>query len=102
MTLKSLISTCGITLVLVGCGAGPQPEAKDEMNLAFENAKVTRAIYDSSGGDYQKVSEADKKKLIDLYKSDEGARKVFESIKNPPAGLGGSAPLPPGAQKPGN
>lgn len=93
MTCKQAISVLIIAFALVGCGAGPQPTADAEINKATDNAKVVRAIYDAAGGDFEKVPDGDKKKLIEIYKDEAGAKKAFDLIKNPPGGLPGAPPM---------
>lgn len=89
MTFRQLISVTAIAAILAGCGAGPQPYADDQIKVATDNAKVIRGIYDANNGNYDSVSEADKKKLVDILKSDKAAREAFDKIKNPPGGMGG-------------
>jgi hypothetical protein len=100
MTFKVMILTFAAALSIGGCSAGPQPLAKEEMQKSFDNAKVVRGIYDANGGNYETLSEGDKKTLIDIYKSDEGVKKAFEAMKNPPGGMG-SSPMPGGPQQQG-
>lgn len=100
MTIKAVILTILATYSIVGCGAGPQPLAKEEMQKSFDNAKVVKGIFDANGGNYETVSEGDKKTLIEIYRSEDGIKKAFEAMKNPPGGSG-SAPLPGGPQQQG-
>ncbi|MBS1704099.1 MAG: hypothetical protein JST12_20720 [Armatimonadetes bacterium] len=93
MTFKQLFTGISIAFVLAGCSAGPQEVAKADIQKATDNAKVVRSIYDKAQGKFDNVDEADKKKLVEIYKSEEGARKAFDLITNPPGGLPG-APAP--------
>ncbi len=97
MTCKQAFSILFFAIALVGCSSGPQDVAKADIEHATDNAKVVRGIYDAAGGDYDKVSEGDKKKLAEIYKSDDAARKAFELIKNPPGGMPSGAPAAPNA-----
>jgi hypothetical protein len=90
MTFRQLISVTAIAAILAGCGAGPQAYDDSKIKNATDNAKVIRGIYDANGGNYDSVPEADKKKLIDILKSDKAAREAFDKIKNPPGGMGGA------------
>ena len=84
MTLKFTVLAISLTAILTGCGSGPQPMATQEMQQSFDNAIVVKQIYDASGGDFDKVPEADKKKLIERFKNEDGAKKAFAAIKNGP------------------
>lgn len=95
MTCKQAFSILFVAIALVGCGAGTQDVAKADIEHATDNAKVVRSIYDAAGGDYDKVPEGDKKKLAEIYKSDDAARKAFDLIKNPPGGMPSGAPTAP-------
>ena len=98
MTLKYLISILAVASTLVGCSSGPQNFASGEIEHATDNAKVVREIYVSSKGDITKVSPTDKAKLLEILKSEEGIKKSFRLMKNPPIGGGGAPPIPPQAQ----
>ncbi len=100
MTIKAVVLTILATCSIVGCGTGPQPLAKEEMQKSFDNAKVVKGIFDANGGNYETVSEGDKKTLLEIYKSEDGIKKAFEAMRNPPGGSG-SAPLPGGPQQQG-
>lgn len=97
MTLKQLFTGLAITsafaLLLGGCSAGPQPVDTDVVQKNADANTRVKSIYDAAGGDFDKVPDGDKKFLIDRYKNEEGARKAFDLIKNPPGGLPG-APSP--------
>lgn len=94
MTLKHPFPILAVASILVGCSTGAQPYATGEIAQATDNAKIVRGIYDSNKGEYDKVSATDKAKLIEIYKSDAGARKAFDLIKHPPGGMGGSSNPP--------
>ena len=96
MTLKLTILALSLTAFLTGCGAGPQPMATQEMKQSLDNAVVVRQIYDASGGDFDKVPESDKKKLIERFKNEDGAKKAFAAIKNGPNS--GPPAAPPASQ----
>ena len=95
MSTKLFISFLALACVLVGCSSGPQPLAQDEMKDAAQQNAMVRGIFDANGGDYDKVSAADKQKLVTRFKTDASARDAFEKIKHPPGGMGGGgAPIP--------
>ncbi len=98
-TFKHTLLISFIAAVLAGCGAGPQPMATADMNKSFEANTKVRAIFDAAGGDFEKVSESDKKFLVERFKSEEKAKEAFEAIKHPPGGMPGApgAPGGPGA-----
>ncbi len=98
MKLKHLISLLGVATILVGCSSGPQEFATSDIKQATDNAKVVKGIFDSSKGDINKVSPADKAKLLDILKSEQAIKTSFEKMKNPSLGSGGGAPTPPPAQ----
>ena len=95
MKIRSLINICFAGIVLAGCGASGQEIDKDASAKSVSNAQMARQIFDAAGGNFESVSEADKAKLKEAYNGDEGVKKLWESMKNPP--IGGSAPQPPGA-----
>lgn len=92
------IAAATLAIFVVGCGAGPQPLADNENKKSYENAKVARSIFDANGGDYDKVSAADKKKLIDMYGDEKAITILWSGMKNPPMGGGANsgAPAPAG------
>lgn len=97
--MKNVISNLLLVLVLVaaialgGCSSGPQPIDQDFVKKSTENAKSLRSVFDAAGGDYTKIPESEKTKLIELYQSEDNLKKVWETMKNPPIG---GAPVPGG------
>lgn len=92
MTIKQLLTATVLSSILIGCGAGPQPVDTDTVQKNTDANKRVRSIFDASGGDFDKVPEADKKFLIERFKTEKEAREGFELIKHPPNGLPSSAP----------
>lgn len=102
MKIRTLIYTCFAGIVVAGCGASGQEIDKEASAKAVDNAKTARSIFDAAGGKYEAVSEADKEKLKAAYNGEEGVKKLWDSMTNPPIGVGGAgtgAPLPAAAGK---
>ena len=82
--------------VATGCGAGPQPIDESAVKADTDKAVRARAIFNSSGGDYTKITAGEKAELAKLYGSEANAEKVWALMKNPPNGSGSPAPtIPP-------
>lgn len=84
MTSKIFVLALAVVSILSGCGAGPQPLAQAEMKESLDSALVVRQLYDASEGDFDKVPADGKKKLIERFKSEDGAKKAFAAIKSGP------------------
>jgi hypothetical protein len=87
-------------LTVTGCGAGPQEVDQNYVKQSTDNAKLARSIFDANQGKWDAVSPDDKKKLSDAYGSETAAKKVWDTMANPPMGGGppasAGAPLPTG------
>lgn len=86
------------SIFIIGCGAGPQALATDEIQKSTDKAQTARQIFNTAEGDFAKVSEGDKKKLMDLYGDQKSIDIVWSGMKNPPIGGGpqSGAPMPTG------
>ena len=87
MTIKQVLTVTVLTSILAGCGAGPQSVDTEVTQKNTDANKRVRAIFDASGGDFDKVPDTDKKFLIERFKTEKDAREGFELIKHPPGGL---------------
>ncbi len=96
MKIRALIYTLFAGIIVAGCGASGQEIDKEASAKAVDNAKMARSIFDAAGGKYEAVSEPDKEKLKAAYNGEEGVKKLWESMTNPPigGGAGSGAPLP--------
>ncbi len=98
MKLSVVLSVIFASVLLFGCGSSVQEIDKDASAKAVNNAQMARQIFNAAGGKFDAVSEADKAKLKEAYGGDEGVKKLWDSMTNPP--IGGGAPTPPGAPAP--
>lgn len=86
-------------VALVGCGDDNNLNP-DATIMSVETAKEARKLFERYNGDYQAMSESDKKAYLDLFKGDQArADKTWEIMSSPPPGSapGGS---PTGTQVP--
>lgn len=78
------------SVVLSGCGSsGPDTQVETER---VDNAKQMRSIFDSAGGDYDKLSPEDKTKFVKIFGGDEAkAKHSWDAMKNGPSMPAGAA-----------
>jgi hypothetical protein len=97
--MKYILLGLGLACIIGGCGnsGGPPLDANQE-----KQASQLDEIAKRSGGDWDKLSDADKKAMIQIGGSEQGAKMLLlgKSGKlgrhGPPGGPGG-----PGGPKPG-
>ena len=94
MKIGRLIFVFFVGVVIAGCGSSGQEIDKDASAKAVVNAQMARQIFDAAGGKFEAVSETDRAKLREAYAGDEGVKKLWESMTNPPVGGGGPAGAP--------
>lgn len=69
--------------MLAGCGS-PGPDKEDQANRV-EVATQMRSYFDKAGGDYNRLSEADRAEFIKLCGGEEQAKTNWDLMKNGPS-----------------
>ena len=98
MFRRILFPALALSFILSGCGSAPPAFDTGAMKEAETKAVAISGIYDAAGGDWDKVPAADKKKLIEQYKTEAAVKQLFETMKSR---RGGAAPMPAGANNAG-
>ena len=83
------------TVVLSGCGAGPQAIDDNYYKSGVERAQQTRTAYLSVQGNYDALPADKKAQLVKLYDGKEDdLKKSWALIAHPPAGMAPGGPTP--------
>jgi hypothetical protein len=79
--MKRLLLFC-LPFVILGCGDSGGPDQKVE-TARVSSAKDMRSYFDRAGGDYSKLSEADRASFLQLVGgSEENAQKAWNAMKS--------------------
>lgn len=79
------------TNLLLGCSGGTQQNDPEYMKNGEAIGKARREMFTKSGGDYAKLTAADKSEFLKGFGGDEAAAKKFwEMMAHPPTS---SAPI---------
>jgi hypothetical protein len=84
----------GFALALYGCNNGGSGMTADQEKAAGQLNKIA----ESSGGDWDKLSDAEKKQLTQQLGSEDSAKQILKWKAHPPEPV---APGPPSGWKPG-
>lgn len=91
-SLFTAICAIFVATTLIGCGDDNASLAEDKATTEkrVDSAKELRSYYDKSGGNFDALTEEDKKKVISMTGgTEENARKAFGYMQAP-SGVSGS------------
>ncbi len=72
------------TATLPGCGDEVKLDEQATI-MPVDTAKKSRELFDKVAGDYNALTEADRKTYLDLFEGDEArAKKTWDIMANPP------------------
>ncbi len=89
-----LVATMAVAIPCAGCG-GPATGEVDQNYLqkAEELGKLRREIFVRAKGDYDSMSEEDRKAYLDSFDgNEENAKRFWNLMKNPPRSFGPEIP----------
>ncbi len=86
----ALVAACAV--LVGGCGSAPQPIDQKYMTSGAKLGQDVHAMYVRTGGDYSKLTPAEREEYVKSFNGKEDLAKNFwDGIKNGPGARPGSA-----------